>query len=45
MNQMIQKYLYKISGGNVGTISGKHTVLVLQSTEGKFVKIVDERKW
>lgn len=44
MYQMIQKSLYKISGGNVGTISGKHTVLILESTEGRFVKIVDERE-
>ena len=38
--QTIQKSLYNVSGGRVGTISGKHTVLILQSSEGKFVKIV-----
>lgn len=42
MHQMIQKTLYKISGGSVGSISAKHTVLILESTEGKFAKIIQE---
>lgn len=42
MYQMIQKSLYSLSDGNIGRISGEHTSLVVQSTEGKFVKIVEE---
>lgn len=38
--QTIQKSLYNVSGGRVGTISGKHTVLVLESAEGNFLRIV-----
>lgn len=37
--QTIQNSLYNVSGGKVGTISGKHTVLILESAEGKFVRI------
>lgn len=42
MHQMIQKSLYGLSSGNLGTISGKHVALVVESTEGKFVRIIDE---
>lgn len=33
--QMIQRSLYGISGGNIGRISGEHTGLIIESTEGK----------
>ena len=42
MHQTIQNYLYGISGGKVGTISGQHTALVVESTEGNFLRIVED---
>lgn len=39
--QIIQSSLYNVSGGKIGRISGKHTALILESTEGKFVTIRD----
>lgn len=44
MYQTIQKSLYGISNGSIGRISGSHTSLVVESTDGKFVKIVEEGK-
>lgn len=39
---MIQNSLYNISGGNIGTISGTHTALVVGSTEAKLVTNIPE---
>ncbi len=40
MHQIIQNALYKVSGGNVGKISGRHTVLILESTKGRFAEVI-----
>ncbi len=42
IHQMIQNSLYGISGGKVGTISGQHTALVVESTDGGFLRIVEQ---
>ncbi len=42
MYQAIRKSLYGLSDGNLGRISGEHTSLIVESTEGKFVRIIDE---
>ncbi len=42
MHQMIQSSLYGISGGKIGTISGQHTVLIVESTDGKFLRILED---
>lgn len=38
--QMIQNSLYSISGGTIGTISGEHTALIIQTTDGNMVSSV-----
>lgn len=44
MHQMIQKSLYGLSNGSIGRISGRHTSLIVESTEGKFARVIDERE-
>lgn len=42
MHQTIQNLLHGISGGRVGTISGQHTALIVESTDGQFLRIVED---